>query len=71
VGFSPDQRFLYIGGTPVIYILNRKTLEVLGTVYTGVGTPGHPPGHGSRTRSPPRAEITPHRTTPLWTCPHF
>jgi DNA-binding beta-propeller fold protein YncE len=46
VGFSPDQRFLYVGGTPVIYILNRKTLEVLGTVYTGVGTPGHPPGHG-------------------------
>ncbi len=46
VGFSPDQRFLYIGGTPVIYILNRKTMETLGTIFTGVGTPGHPPGHG-------------------------
>jgi DNA-binding beta-propeller fold protein YncE len=46
VGFSPDQRFLYIGGTPVIYILNRQSLEVLGTVFTGIGTPGHPPGHG-------------------------
>jgi NHL repeat len=46
VGFSPDQRFLYIGGTPVIWILNRQTLEVLGSVYTGIGTPGHPPGHG-------------------------
>ena len=46
VGFSPDQRFLYIGGTPVIYILNRKSLETLGTIFTGIGTPGHPPGHG-------------------------
>ena len=45
VAFSPDQRFLYVGGTPVIYILNRKTLEVLGTIHTGIGTPGHPPGH--------------------------
>ena len=46
VGFSPDQRFLYIGGTPVIYILNRASLEVLGTIFTGIGTPSHPPGHG-------------------------
>ena len=30
----------------MIYILNRQTLEVLGTIYTGIGTPGHPPGHG-------------------------
>jgi DNA-binding beta-propeller fold protein YncE len=30
--FSPDQRFLYVGGTPVVYILNRHTLEVLGTI---------------------------------------
>jgi len=29
--FSPDQRFLYVAGTPVIRILNRKTLEVLET----------------------------------------
>jgi len=33
--FSPDQRFLYVGGTPVVYILNRKTLEVLGALNTG------------------------------------
>ena len=46
VGFSPDQRFLYIGGTPVIWILYRQSLEVLGSIYTGIGTPGHPPGHG-------------------------
>src|SRR5260370_12493479 len=26
--FSPDQRCLYVGGTPVVYILHRKTLEV-------------------------------------------
>jgi hypothetical protein len=30
----------------VIYILNRESLEVLGTIFTGIGTPGHPPGHG-------------------------
>ena len=43
--FSPDQRFLYVGGTPVIYILNRKTLEVLGSFSTGEGSQDHPPGH--------------------------
>ena len=43
--FSPDQRFLYVGGTPVIYILNRKTLEVLGTFDVGEGAQDHPPGH--------------------------
>jgi len=32
VAFSPDQRFLYVAGAPVIRILNRKTLEVLGQV---------------------------------------
>jgi DNA-binding beta-propeller fold protein YncE len=42
--FSPDQRFLYVGGTPVVYILNRKTLEVLGSFVTG-SAQGHPPGH--------------------------
>jgi len=31
LGFSPDQRFLYVTGTPVVRILNRKTLELLGT----------------------------------------
>ena len=43
--FSPDQRFLYLGGTPVVYILNRKTLEVLGSFRTGEGDQAHPPGH--------------------------
>lgn len=43
--FSPDQRFLYIGGTPVVYILNRKTLEVLGSFRTDEGDQAHPPGH--------------------------
>jgi DNA-binding beta-propeller fold protein YncE len=42
--FSPDQRFLYVGGTPVIYILNRKTLEVLGSFTTG-SPQADPPGH--------------------------
>jgi len=46
VAFSPDpaQRFLYVAGAPVIFILNRRTLEVLGS-FT-IGTPqGDPPGH--------------------------
>src|SRR5437879_199764 len=42
--FSPEQRFLYVGGTPVIYILNRKTLEVLGSFTTG-SAQADPPGH--------------------------
>ena len=42
--FSPDQRFLYVGGTPVVYILNRRTLEVLGSFVTG-SAQDHPPGH--------------------------
>ena len=44
--FSPDreQKFLYVGGTPVIYILNRRTLEVLGSFVTG-SAQDHPPGH--------------------------
>src|SRR5450759_897957 len=41
---SPDQRFLYVGGTPVVYILNRRTLEVLGSFVTG-SSQEHPPGH--------------------------
>ena len=48
--FSPDQRFLYVGGTPVIYILNRKTLEVLGSFVTG-SAQEHPPGPPDRGRS--------------------
>jgi NHL repeat len=43
--FSSDQRFLYVGGTPVVYILNRRTLEVLGSFATGEGAQEHPPGH--------------------------
>jgi DNA-binding beta-propeller fold protein YncE len=44
VAFSPDERFLYVGGTPVIYILNRKTLEILGSF--NIGSPQtDPPGH--------------------------
>lgn len=44
--FSPDpqQRFLYVAGSPVIYILNRKTLEVLGEFVIGA-TQTNPPGH--------------------------
>ena len=36
LAFSPDpgQRFLYVGGTPDAWILNRRTLEILGTVTT-------------------------------------
>jgi hypothetical protein len=45
LAFSPDQRFLYLSGTPVVYILNRKTLEVLGTVDTDMGGKEHPAGH--------------------------
>lgn len=46
VAFSPDaaQRFLYVAGAPDIFILNRRTLEVLGSF--NIGTPqGDPPGH--------------------------
>ena len=44
--FSPDpeQRFLYVAGSPVIYILNRKTLEILGDFVIGTAQ-ANPPGH--------------------------
>jgi DNA-binding beta-propeller fold protein YncE len=44
--FSPDpqQRFLYVAGSPVIYILNRNTLEVLGEFTIGAAQT-NPPGH--------------------------
>jgi DNA-binding beta-propeller fold protein YncE len=45
IAFSPDQRFMYVGGTPVVYILNRKTLEVLGAFAFGEPGQPHPPGH--------------------------
>src|SRR6202011_5911649 len=37
VAFSPDpqQKFLYVAGNPQIWILNRKTLEILGSIETG------------------------------------
>jgi DNA-binding beta-propeller fold protein YncE len=43
--FSPDQRFLYVGGVPVVYILNRKTLEILGTLTISNNPQGRQPGH--------------------------
>ena len=46
VAFSPDpaQRFLYVAGSPDVFILNRRTLEVLGSF--NIGAPqGDPPGH--------------------------
>ena len=44
--FSPDpeQKFLYVAGSPVIYILNRKTLEIVGEFRTGAAQ-ANPPGH--------------------------
>ena len=31
---DPAQRFLFVGGTPDAWIVNRRTLEILGTVKT-------------------------------------
>jgi hypothetical protein len=45
IAFSPDQRFMYVGGTPNVYILNRRTLEILGAFNVGEGNQAHPPGH--------------------------
>jgi hypothetical protein len=44
--FSPDsqQEFLYVAGSPVIYILNRRTLEILGEFVIGAPQ-ANPPGH--------------------------
>jgi hypothetical protein len=42
--FSPEQQFLYVAGTPITYILNRRTLEVLGSFDIGAAQ-AHPPGH--------------------------
>ena len=44
MAFSPDERFLYVSGTPVTYIVNRKTLEILGSFVTGAAQE-HPAGH--------------------------
>ena len=55
--FSPDpqQRFLYVAGSPVIYILNRKTLEILGRVRhrRGAGQSARP----SDCRGPARQHL--------------
>jgi hypothetical protein len=45
VALSPDQRFLYLGGVPVVYILNRRTLELLGTFKISDNEQGRQPGH--------------------------
>jgi len=47
IAFSPDpqQRFLYVGGTPGVYILNRRTLETLGMAQLGSATAYATPGH--------------------------
>ena len=41
---DPQQRFLYVSGSPVIYVLNRQTLEILGEFVIG-STQANPPGH--------------------------
>lgn len=33
--FSPDELFLYVAGTAVIYILNRKSLQIMGSLVSG------------------------------------
>ena len=39
---DPDQQFLYVGGGKGVYILDRKTLEVVGSVTPpGIVGPGH------------------------------
>ena len=42
--FSPDERFLYVAGAPVIYILNRRTLEVL-VSFVSCAAQADSPGH--------------------------
>jgi hypothetical protein len=44
--FSHDreQKFLYVAGSPVIYILDRRSLQVLGQFVTG-SAQANPPGH--------------------------
>jgi NHL repeat len=44
VSFSPDERFLYVAGSPITYIVNRHTLEILGSFVTGPKQE-HTPGH--------------------------
>jgi hypothetical protein len=46
VAFSedPEQTFLYVAGLPDIYILRRKTMEIVGSFETGE-VQAHPPNH--------------------------
>ncbi len=47
VAFSadPDQTFLYVAGNPTISILNRRTLQILGSFVTGDPQDDHPFNH--------------------------
>ena len=45
IAFSPDERFMYVGGTGVMWILNRRTLEILGEFKTSNRAKGESPGH--------------------------
>lgn len=40
--FSSDERFFYVAGTAVIYILNRKTLQILGSFVSGAAQADSP-----------------------------
>src|SRR5579863_1253073 len=42
LALSPDQQFLYVGGGKGIYLLDRKTLEIVGNIQpAGIIGPGH------------------------------
>lgn len=53
VAFSADpaQTFLYVAGNPEIFILDRKTLEILDSFVTGDVERAHPPNHQIATDS--------------------
>jgi hypothetical protein len=48
---DPQQHYLYVAGNPEIFILNRKTLEILGSFVTGDVQEDHPPNHHIATDS--------------------
>ena len=41
---DPEQKFLYVAGSPVIYILDRRSLQILGEFTIGTAQ-ANPPGH--------------------------
>jgi len=42
LALSPDQQFLYVGGGKGIFVVDRKTLEIVGTIQPpGIIGPGH------------------------------